>query len=109
MRAYFKGLTFWKEHPHEADSIVAREYHDTAEGIARQLEGLKLLDERDNVTAFTFAAGFSSIYGNMRQIGKFILKHQKLKDGQPPLDTDKLIERKFIKKMNEEKIAPTLQ
>ena len=63
-----------------------------------------MLDERDNQIAFTFAAGLNSLYGNMRQIGKFILKHQKPKDGQPPLDTDKLIERKFIKNMTQEGI-----
>ena len=105
LAAYFKGLAFWKEHPAEANAMTAKEFKDTPEGISAQLKGVKMLDERDNQTAFTFAAGLSSLYGNMRQIGKFILKHQKLKNGQPSLNTDHLIERKFIKKMNEEKIA----
>ena len=104
LRAYFKGLAFWKKNPAEANSLTAKEYHDTSDGIAKQLEGLKLLDERDNATAFTFAAGFRSIYGNMRQIGKFILKYQKPgREGM--LNTDNLIERKFIKKINKEKIV----
>ena len=105
LAAYFKGLAFWKEHPAEANAMTAKEFSDTPEGITTQLKGVKMLDERDNQIAFTFAAGLNSLYGNMRQIGKFILKHQKPKVGQPPLDTDKLIERKFIKKINEEKIA----
>lgn len=102
MHAYFKALAFCKEHPAEAHALTAKEYHDTPESIAEQLQGLKLLDEKDNAAAFTFAAGFRSIYGNMRQIGKFVLKYKKpAREGT--LNTDYLIDRTFIKKISEEK------
>ncbi len=101
IRVYFKGLEFWKKHPSEANALTAKAYQDTAEGIANQLKGLKLLDERDNAAAFTFAAGFRSIYGNLRQIGKFILKYQKPKR-EGILNTDNLINRSFIKKISGE-------
>ena len=101
MRAYFKGLAFWKEHPEEANAITAKAYNDTPESIAHQLEGIKILDEQDNMTAFTFAAGFQSLYGNLRQIGKFVRKQQT--SANAFLDTDKLIERKFIKTISQEK------
>ncbi len=95
LKAYFKGLNFWKEHPQEANAITAKEFGDTSEGIAAQLQGIKMLDEQDNQIAFTFAAGLKSLYGNMRQIGKFVLKHQAKRGAV--VNTDKLIERKFIK------------
>ncbi len=101
MKAYFKALVFWKEHPKEAHEIVAKELKDTAEGISNQLQSIKMLDERDNQVAFTFAPGLRSLYGNMRQIGKFVLKTQMKKTDS--IDTDKLVERKFIKKIAEEK------
>lgn len=101
LRAYFKALNFWKENPDQANAITAKEFNDTPEGIARQLEGIKMLDERDNQTLFTFAAGLKSLYGNMRQIGKFVSKHQGKTNVS--LDTDNLIERKFVKKIVEEK------
>lgn len=95
LTAYFKGLSFWKEHPAEANTITAKEFADTPEGIAVQLKGIKMLDERDNQIAFTFAAGLKSLYGNMRQIGKFVLKHQG--KGKTKIDTDSLMERRFLK------------
>lgn len=103
LAAYFKGLAFWKENPGEANALTAKEFSDTPEGIAVQLKGIKMLDEQDNQTAFTFAAGLDSLYGNMRQIGRFVLKHQG--KGKTPINTDHLIERKFIKEIMEEKAA----
>ena len=100
IRAYFKGLAFWKEHPEEANVMAAAEFKDTPESIALQLKGIKMLDLRENVTAFTFAAGLRSLYGNLRQTGKFVFQHQ---DGtSPSLDTDKLVERKFIQEIARE-------
>lgn len=99
VRAYFKGLVFWKEHPGEVNVMIAKEFQDSPESIGRQIEGIKMLSEEDNVTAFTFAAGLRSLYGNLRQIGKFVLKHGV--KGANSLDTDKLIDRQFIKKISE--------
>ena len=104
LAAYFKGLAFWREHPAEANAMTAKEFSDTPEGIAAQLKGVKMLDERDNKIAFTFAAGLQSLYGNMRQIGKFILKYQKSEESQVSLNTDDLIERKFVKNITEKGI-----
>jgi len=103
LRAYFKGLTFWKEHPEEACAIVAREFGDTPDGIATQLKGIKMLDEHDNQIAFTFAAGLKSLYGNMRQIGRFVLEHSAV--NSPSINTDDLIERRFVQKMPLKKIT----
>lgn len=103
LRAYFRGLNFWKKYPAEANAIAAREFGTTEESMAVQLQGLRMLDERDNQIAFTFAAGFRSLYGNMRQIAKFVLMHQKKNTLQ--FNTDTLIERRFIKSIWEDMAA----
>ena len=95
IRAYFRALRFWKEHPEEALVILAKELNDTPEGTAKQLKGLHVLDENDNRTAFTFAAGLQSLYGNLRHVAQFVGEHQA--GTTSPLDSDALIDRTFIK------------
>ena len=97
--AYFKGLNFWETHPHEAYGILSKHFNDAPESLEKQFNGITMLDERDNRSAFTFAAGLQSLYGNLRMIGEFVSEQQKHKTSE--FDTDKLIERRFIKNMEE--------
>ena len=97
--AYFKAIDFWKTHPDEAHAIMAKKFKDTPESIAKQLKGVKLLDKRDNETAFTFSTGVQSLYGNLRQIDKFIQQHNN-NGSSKPFRTDTLVERKFIKEID---------
>lgn len=96
--AYFRALDFWKTNPNEADVILAKYFSDTPENIAKQMEGITMLDRIDNRTAFTFAAGFQSLYGNMRSIGEFVSEHQQIDATKKP-DTDNLIEPRFIREI----------
>ena len=98
---YFKALKFWKDNPQEANAMVAKEFGDTSEGIAKQLKGITMLDERDNRTAFTFAVGLQSLYGNMRQIGKFVLKHTEKDLPNRNLDIDQLIVSDYIQNISQ--------
>jgi NitT/TauT family transport system substrate-binding protein len=100
LRAYFKALVFWKAHPAEAYAVMAKKFGDTPTGIARQFNEITMLSLRDNRTAFTFAVGLQSLYGNMRQTGKFVLEHNKR--GNRDLDTDKLIDKRFIRDLAKE-------
>jgi len=97
IRAYFRGLRFWKEHPDEAHAILALEFGITADEVAEQMKGIRMLDERDNQTAFTFAVGLESLYGNLRQIGKFVKTHQERTETE--LNTDALIDKQFVKQL----------
>jgi NitT/TauT family transport system substrate-binding protein len=94
VKAYFRGLQFWKQHPENALAILAKEFGTTPEDVNHQLSGVAILDEKDNQTAFTFAAGFQSLYGNLRFLGSFVKQHRNINSH---LDTDQLIERRFIK------------
>lgn len=98
VKAYFKGVQFWKEHPAEADILIGKEMGMSSNDAADALKGIAVLDQKDNSTAFTFAAGLQSIYGNLRQVGQF-LKSQHT-NSTKPIDTDSLVEPKFVKNLS---------
>ena len=97
LKVYFQALQFWKDHPQEALTIVAKEFGMTPEALATDLHGITMLDVSANRAALTFAAGLQSIYGNMRQIGEFVAEHRG-KSGVD-LDTDRIIEPRFIREL----------
>ncbi len=97
---YFKALKFWQENPDEANAINAKEHGVTKEEIAEQLKGISLLDLNNNNTAFTYSAGTQSLYGNMRRVGDFVLQHHPKPNYS--LDTDQLIDKRFIKNLFKE-------
>ena len=99
LRAYFRGLDFWKEHPREAGVILAREFGDTPENVQEQMKGITMLDLADNRTAFTFASGLQSLYGNMRKIGGFVQERRDAGGKAAALDTDALIDARAIRKL----------
>jgi NitT/TauT family transport system substrate-binding protein len=95
VRAYFRALQFIRDHPDEAYAIVAQKFDTTAEDIEKQLQGVTLLDERANRTAFTFAAGLQSLYGNLRQVNDFV--YSQLEEEAVKIDSDTLVEKKFAR------------
>ena len=98
VRAYFKAIRFWKERPEEANSIIAKYLDTPVDQVSSQVGGVIMLDEADNQRAFTFSAGLESLYGNARSIKEFVQEHQQ-KDNPRKIDSDALIEPRFIKKL----------
>lgn len=96
VEAYFRAVRFWKENPAEANIIIAKRLNTTADQVPAQMQGIIVLDKAENQTAFTFAAGSQSLYGNMRNIGEFVENHRKKTD-TITIDTDTLIEPAFIR------------
>lgn len=99
LKAYFRALKLLKVHPDEAYAIMARQFEGTPRNFSIQLGGVRVLDERDNLTAFTFSTGLESLYGNMRRVARFIEKNGGERSSIS--DTDKLVERRFIKAIND--------
>ena len=95
--AYFKAVEFWTDSPDEANIIIAKYLNTTPDQVPDQTGGLTLLDERDNHTAFTFSSGLQSLYGNLRNIDEFVRAQKK--DDVKKMDTDTLIEPRFIRKV----------
>jgi NitT/TauT family transport system substrate-binding protein len=51
MRAWFKALRYYQEHPQEASEIIARHYNLTAEEYRKQVEGLRWLDYPEQLSS----------------------------------------------------------
>ena len=99
VKAYFQGYDFWKTHPDQADAILAKAYNTTGQNIAQQLKGVTILDLRGNKTAFTFAPGLQSLYGNLKKIAEFVAG-QKSIDANT-INTDSLVEPRFVRTLSE--------
>ncbi|MBI2340475.1 MAG: ABC transporter substrate-binding protein [Deltaproteobacteria bacterium] len=97
VRAYFRAIRFWKENPDEVHGILTGQFKATKEEVIQQLKGVTILDEQENQTALTFSMGTASLYGNLRRVGDFVMQKQGKKRGD--LDTDKLIDKRFIKNL----------
>jgi len=95
VQAYFKGYDFYKTNPNEGIAILAKNLGVSREEVVGQLRGLSLKDLRDNRTAFTFAAGLQSLYGNLRQTNEFVRVIRSSPTGL--IDTDAIVEPKFIR------------
>lgn len=93
-QAYFDGLAFWLSHPDAANEITGTYLGISGEEVATQLRGIDVLDKKDNQSAFTFAAGFESLYGNMRRLGDFIRGHRYPRAQK--FNTDTLVDDSFI-------------
>ena len=98
IKAYFQAIDFWKNNPQEANIIISKYLGVNVAEVSPQVQGVTILDREDNRTAFTFAAGLESLYGNMRSIGDFVVAHSKNKN-QKTIDTDSLIDPIFIRKI----------
>jgi NitT/TauT family transport system substrate-binding protein len=73
VKVWQRTTIFIKEHPDEAFGIIAILNKKTPAEV-RQFAGLyKILDVRDNVQAFSFAAGFDSLHGAVRQVNDFMI------------------------------------
>jgi NitT/TauT family transport system substrate-binding protein len=91
--AYFKGLAFLQKYPDQAHALLAKKFDTTPEDIALQLEGIELPDRVKNKIAFTFAPGFQSLYGNLRQVHAFVTEQR---DDGKTVDTDRMIDKRFV-------------
>jgi NitT/TauT family transport system substrate-binding protein len=96
LRAYFEGITFLQQHPQESYQIFAKEFNTTPQEVETQLKEIKILSLQENKNAFSFSSGEESIYGNFRNISKFI----STKESSKEFDTDTIVNGAFIKKIN---------
>ncbi|HSW89106.1 MAG TPA: ABC transporter substrate-binding protein [Candidatus Saccharimonadales bacterium] len=95
--AYFRGITFWKEHPEEANAIIAKELAVSPEEAKKELKGISVLDLNGNIAALTFSPGLNSVYGNMRQISRLIAQQKHTN----AIDTDTLINPVFVHELQQ--------
>lgn len=97
VKAYTQGVSFWEQHPQEANTLVGKELGASAEDTAAQLKTIKILNQHDNEVAFTYASGLQSLYGNLKQMTRLGSGDSQ----QTAKDTDQIIEPKFIKSLSQ--------
>lgn len=89
-----KTTNYIKSNPNDVFDIIAATYNSTRADIAAFAQTDKILDSRDNKTAFSYAAGFESLHGTARKINDFMIKN-KITDKR--LETTKFIDAQFIR------------
>jgi NitT/TauT family transport system substrate-binding protein len=63
MRSWFKALDYWKEHPSEANQIMAKHYNSTPDEFAELIKGLAWPRYDENRTYFGTKESPGAIYG----------------------------------------------
>jgi NitT/TauT family transport system substrate-binding protein len=91
-----RGTEFVQQHPEEAFAIVARLNKKTPAEVRQFAAGVRLLDRRANLVAFSYGAGFDSLHGSARMMNDFLLKE---KLAPKPIDSIALLNDRFLKAM----------
>jgi NitT/TauT family transport system substrate-binding protein len=91
-----RGAEFIEQHPEEAFGIVARVNKKTLAQVRHFAAGVRVLDRRANLVAFSYGAGFDSLHGSARMMNDFLLKE---KLAPKPLDSIALLNDRFLKAM----------
>lgn len=94
VKVWLRTTTFIKAHPDEAFGIVASINRKTPAEVRQFAEIDNILDLRDNELAFSFAAGFDSLHGAVRQMNDYMIARD-ITDKK--LDSSQFLERSFIR------------
>jgi NitT/TauT family transport system substrate-binding protein len=73
VRVWHKTTEFMKRNPEEAFGIIAKIYGVTPGEVQAFTQLDKIMDLADNLTAFSYAAGFESLHGSARQINNYMI------------------------------------
>lgn len=94
INVWHKTTQFIKENPKEAFAIIAGIYNVTPDEVQAFARLDQLLDLRDNITSFSYGAGFESLHGTARQINNFLIESGVTKK---QLDSTEFIDASFIR------------
>ncbi len=94
VNVWHKTTQFIKENPKEAFGIIADIYKLAPGEVQALTQADKILDLRDNLTAFSYGAGFESLHGTARQINNFMIR-KGMTDKQ--LDSTEFLDARFTR------------
>ncbi len=95
-RVWRRTTAFIKEKPGEAFAIIASIYGKPVAEVEALARIDLILDLRDNLTAFSYAAGLESLHGAARQINDFLVEQGRT---TKRLDTADLLDSRFIRRL----------
>lgn len=96
VNVWHRTTQFIQEHPQEAFAIIARNNNVEPREVEAFLQQDKLRTLDENITAFTYSAGFESLHGTARQINNYFLR-EKITDTQ--LDSTTFIDGRFVREL----------
>lgn len=94
VNVWHKTTLFIKENPDEAFGIIAGIYNVTPGEALAFARLARILDTRDNLTSFSYGAGFESLHGTARQINNFLIAEGVTKK---QLNSTEFIDATFIR------------
>jgi NitT/TauT family transport system substrate-binding protein len=74
VRVWDRTTRFILENPQAAYDIIAGIYHVTSAEVAQFAQTDRISDMRENIQAFSFAAGMDSLHGASRRIHRFLVR-----------------------------------
>ena len=98
VNVWYRTIEFIKLNPEEAFKIIADIYNTTPAEVQAFAQKDMILDLQDNLTSFTYAAGFKSLYGSVRKINDFMIQK---KMTTKHFDSTEFINAKFIRTLNQ--------
>jgi NitT/TauT family transport system substrate-binding protein len=96
VKSLLEAVDFLKSNTKEAIAIMAKAENMSEADMQSGLDGLRLLDKRDNKTAFSYSVGFESLHGTFRAINDFF-KENKITD--KILDSTDYVDPQFIRRL----------
>ncbi len=94
VNVWHKTTQFMKENPKDAFGIIADIYKITPGEAQAFAQVDKILYLRDNLTAFSYGAGFESLHGTARQINNFMI-NKGMTDKR--FDSTEFLDARFIR------------
>lgn len=94
IKGYYASLDYINSYPNEAAAITASKLNLSPDQADYILAKVHILNQQDNIAAFTVAAGEQSLYRNLRKVQQVMQEGGLL--GNIHVDTDRLIEPKYV-------------
>jgi len=94
VNVWHKTTLFIKESPEEAFAIIAGSNNVTLDEAQEFTHLDQILNLRDNITAFSYGAGFESLHGAARHMNNFLIDKGTIK---MPMDSTEFIDPTFIR------------
>ena len=91
---WHRTTEFIKQQPDAAFAIVAAVEKKTPDEVKSFATLDKILDLRENRTAFTYAAGITSLHGSVRQISEFIVERGL---AEKKVDSTEVLDDRFLR------------
>lgn len=95
-RVWRRTAAYLKEHPDEALALVAEVNRRPLEEVRAFMKLDRVLDLRDNETAFSFASGFESLHGTARRMNDYLIEHGM---AASQANTARMLEPRFIREL----------